>query len=204
MSSELMKKVTGFVLIALLLCSLSFLLKLCLVPVTYRKLVVSSRIFTCASRSINFLSPLQLQRAQLQEWASDQGCSLHLSHWARVFLCHLMLHELLGGFFSSFSPFPGHCGLMFGQGLFSLYFLQKSRWASPCLNCGLPAHIFILHYLARRTLKWRLFIPPYGDMDGLQNIKIYIFQLCRLCFLLGIEDGGNPVNQKANVIASSE
>lgn len=62
-------------------------------------------LFTCASRSINFLSPLQLQRAQLQEWASDQGCSLHLSHWARVFPHHLMLHELLGGFFPVFLPF---------------------------------------------------------------------------------------------------
>lgn len=131
MSSELMKKVTGFVLIAPLLCSLSFLLKLCLVPVTYRKLMVSSRIFTCASRSINFLSPLQLQRAQLQERASDQGCSLHLSHWARVFLCHLMLHELLGGFFPVFLPFLAIVGWCLAKVFF--HYIVCTRAGEPVL-----------------------------------------------------------------------
>lgn len=100
-----MKKVTGFVLIALLLCSLipseavsgpSDLWKID--GLIQESLHVQAGPLTSSA-------PLRLQRAQLQEWASDQGCSLHLSHWARVFPCHLMLHELLGRFFAVFLPF---------------------------------------------------------------------------------------------------
>lgn len=84
--------------------------------------------FACVSSPINFLSPLQLQRAQLQERASDQGCSLHLSHWALVFLCHLMLHELLGGFlfFPVFLPFLAIVGRSLAKDFF--YYIVCTIW----------------------------------------------------------------------------
>lgn len=175
-------------------------------------------VFTCASRSINYSNPSLTSKGSSVEmsalWSGLVPPSVILSMNASMPSYASWIAWFWVRFYHFF-PFSCHCILRFGHGWFftlcvcGLYYRGCLR---ADMNCRLPAHILIppCQYITFIILKEQLWngdfsvFPMDTCMFSIKKKGKSLFQSCLFSFLLGIEEWGNSVNQKANVIAFSE